>query len=207
MDTRSGLERSEITGRTSEWLEHPDDREKKTSPFSVSSNTSLSFENRLRTRQGDYRQLAWTAARQADLFYCVARDVTEQLQQEETLARAEEQLRQAHKMEAVGQLTGGIAHDFNNMLTGVIAALGLIQRRLKAGRTDGVDEYIEAGLNSAHRAATLTHSLLAFARRQSLDIKAQDVNGLIEGMQEICGARWAKTLLWSSTWRMSFGPP
>ena len=115
----------------------------------------------------------------------LARDVTDQLQREETLARAEEQLRQAHKMEAVGQLTGGIAHDFNNMLTGVIAALGLIQRRLKAGRTDGVNEYIEAGLNSAHRAATLTHSLLAFARRQSLDIKAQDVNGLIGGMQDI----------------------
>jgi PAS domain S-box-containing protein len=180
-----GWDSSEIAGRTSEWLEHPEDREKKRSPFSVSSDASLSFENRLRTRQGDYRQLAWTAVRQADLFYCVARDVTEQLQHEETLARAEEQLRQAHKMEAVGQLTGGIAHDFNNMLTGVIAALGLIQRRLNTGRTDGVKEYIEAGLNSAHRAATLTHSLLAFARRQSLDIKAQDINALIEGMQEI----------------------
>jgi C4-dicarboxylate-specific signal transduction histidine kinase len=97
--------------------------------------------------------------------------MTEQLQREETLARAEEQLRQAHKMEAVGQLTGGIAHDFNNMLTGVIASLGL--RRLKTGRTDGINDYIEAGLNSAHRAATLTHSQLAFARRQSLDIEAQ----------------------------------
>ena len=88
-------------------------------------------------------------------------------------------------MEAVGQLTGGIAHDFNNMLTGVIASLGLIKRRLKGGRSDGIDELIEAGLTSAHRAATLTHSLLAFARRQSLDVKSHDINGLVTGIQEI----------------------
>jgi PAS domain S-box-containing protein len=180
-----GWESGEITGRTSEWLEHPDDQRNKRSPFSVSSDANINFENRLRTRQGEYRNFAWRAARQENLFYCVARDMTEQLQREEILARAEEQLRQAHKMEAVGQLTGGIAHDFNNMLTGVIASLGLIQRRLKAGRTDGVDDLIEAGQHSAHRAAALTHSLLAFARRQSLDIKAQDIDALIEGMREI----------------------
>lgn len=180
-----GWSAKEIIGRTFEWLEHPDDKASKRSPFGGDADTGLNFENRLRTRQGDYRSFAWTAARQSGLFYCVARDMTEQLQQEQTLARAEEQLRQAHKMEAVGQLTGGIAHDFNNMLTGVIASLGLIQRRLKAGRTDGLTGYIEAGLDSANRAATLTHSLLAFARRQSLDIKAQDVNARILGIQEI----------------------
>jgi PAS domain S-box-containing protein len=180
-----GWDAGEIVGQTTAWLEHPDDSKKRHPPLDESTDASLNFENRLRTRQGDYRSFAWTAVRRAGLLYCVARDMTEQLQREETLARAEEQLRQAHKMEAVGQLTGGIAHDFNNMLTGVIAALGLIQRRLKAGRTDGVNEYIEAGLNSAHRAATLTHSLLAFARRQSLDIKSQDVNTLITGLNEI----------------------
>ncbi|HET6388539.1 PAS domain-containing protein [Hyphomicrobium sp.] len=180
-----GWSANEIIGRTSDWLEHPDDQAGKRSPFGTDASFALNFKNRLRTKQGDYRSFAWTAARQAGLFYCVARDMTEQLQREETLARAEEQLRQAHKMEAVGQLTGGIAHDFNNMLTGVIASLGLIQRRLKAGRTDGLTNYIEAGLDSANRAATLTHSLLAFARRQSLDIKAQDVNARILGIQEI----------------------
>ena len=180
-----GWSADEIVGRTSEWLQHPDDRETNRAPFNADSVAGFIFNNRLRTRGGDYRSLSWTAVPQAGLFYCVARDVTEQLQQEETLARAEDQLRQAHKMEAVGQLTGGIAHDFNNMLTGVIASLGLIQRRLKAGRTDGVDDFIEAGLNSAHRAATLTHSLLAFARRQSLDVKAQDINALVAGIQEI----------------------
>ena len=176
---------NEIVGRTSQWLLHPDDAEQTRRPFEARDGTGVSFQNRLRTREGEYRTLAWTAVPQSGLFYCVARDVTDQLRREDSLARAEEQLRQAHKMEAVGQLTGGIAHDFNNMLTGVIASLGLIQRRLKAGRTDGLDEFIEAGMSSASRAATLTHSLLAFARRQSLDVKSQDINAVIAGVQEI----------------------
>jgi PAS domain S-box-containing protein len=180
-----GWRSDEIVGRDSRWLQHPDDGDRSHLPLNASDGASASFQTRLRTRQGDYRSLAWTAVPQSGLIYWVARDVTEQLRREDSLARAEEQLRQSHKMEAVGQLTGGIAHDFNNMLTGVIASLGLIQRRLKAGRTDGLNEFIEAGMNSASRAATLTHSLLAFARRQSLDVKSQDINALISGIQEI----------------------
>ncbi len=179
-----GWRADEIIGRTSQWIQHPED-EVRQYPLDASEGASASFQSRLRTRQGEYRSLAWTAVPQGGIVYWVARDVTDQLRREETLARAEDQLRQSHKMEAVGQLTGGIAHDFNNMLTGVIASLSLIQRRLKAGRTDGLTEFIEAGINSANRAATLTHSLLAFARRQSLDVKSQDVNALITGIQEI----------------------
>ncbi|MDC6726322.1 histidine kinase dimerization/phospho-acceptor domain-containing protein, partial [Leclercia adecarboxylata] len=82
--------------------------------------------------------------------------------------RAEEALRHAQKMEAIGQLTGGLAHDFNNMLTGVLGALDLIQRRLASGSTGDLDRYIDAATTSANRAAALTHRLLAFARRQSL---------------------------------------
>ena len=101
------------------------------------------------------------------------------------LARTEEQLRQSQKMDAIGQLTGGIAHDFNNMLTGVTASMDLIRRRLKSGRTDDVERFLDAASTSAQRAATLTHSLLAFARRQSLDIAPKDVNNLIGGLREI----------------------
>jgi PAS domain S-box-containing protein len=180
-----GWQADEIVGRDSRWLQHPDDSDRTHLPLDANDGASASFQTRLRTRQGDYRSLAWNAVSQSGLIYWVARDVTDQLRREDSLARAEEQLRQSHKMEAVGQLTGGIAHDFNNMLTGVIASLGLIQRRLKAGRTDGLNEFIEAGMNSASRAATLTHSLLAFARRQSLDVKSQDINALISGIQEI----------------------
>ncbi|MDE1148707.1 MAG: PAS domain-containing protein [Azospirillaceae bacterium] len=92
---------------------------------------------------------------------------------------AEEQLRQAQKMEALGQLTGGIAHDFNNMLMGISGAVELIRRRLTTGRGDGLERYLDAAASSVQRAAGLTHRLLAFARRQSLDTRPQDVNGLV----------------------------
>ena len=101
------------------------------------------------------------------------------------LMRAEEQLRQAHKMEAVGQLTGGIAHDFNNMLTGVIGGLDLLKRHLAAGRLDRTDRYIDAATLSAQRAAGLTQRLLAFSRRQSLDVQPVDVEQVVVGMEEL----------------------
>ncbi|MEB0040660.1 MULTISPECIES: GAF domain-containing protein [unclassified Pseudomonas] len=98
---------------------------------------------------------------------------------------AEEALRHAQKMDAIGQLTGGIAHDFNNMLTGVLGALDLIQRRVAAGRVAEVDRYINAAMTSANRAASLTHRLLAFARRQSLNPQAVDVNQMVMSMEEL----------------------
>ncbi|WP_143220608.1 MULTISPECIES: PAS domain S-box protein [unclassified Achromobacter] len=101
------------------------------------------------------------------------------------LMRAEEALRQAQKMEAVGQLTGGIAHDFNNMLTGVIGGLALVQRYIALGRMDRVDKYIETATVSAQRAAALTSRLLAFGRRQSLDLKPTDVNVLVASMEDL----------------------
>jgi signal transduction histidine kinase/CheY-like chemotaxis protein len=87
----------------------------------------------------------------------------------------EERLRQAQKMEAVGQLTGGIAHDFNNMLQGIVLPLQVIRKRLAQQRFDNLDGYVEAGLASARRAASLTQRLLAFSRRQPLDEKVADV--------------------------------
>lgn len=98
---------------------------------------------------------------------------------------AEEALRHAQKMDAIGQLTGGIAHDFNNMLTGVLGALDLIQRRVAAGRVGEIDRYINAAITSANRAASLTHRLLAFARRQSLNPKAVNVNRMVNSMEEL----------------------
>ncbi|WP_245259738.1 response regulator [Methylopila sp. 73B] len=99
--------------------------------------------------------------------------------------RAEEQLRQAQKMEAVGQLTGGIAHDFNNMLTGVMGSLDIIRRRIDSGRLDDLDRFMTAASTSAQRAANLTQRLLAFSRRQSLDPRAIDVNGLVRSLEEL----------------------
>ena len=101
------------------------------------------------------------------------------------LRHNEEALRQSQKMEAVGQLTGGIAHDFNNMLTGIIGSLELLRRRLARGRLDDLDSLIDLGVTSANRAAGLTHRLLAFSRRQSLDSKAVQMNELVQSMGEL----------------------
>ena len=88
-------------------------------------------------------------------------------------------------MEAIGQLTGGIAHDFNNLLTGISGSMELMQTRLRQGRTGDLGRYISAAAESATRAAALTHRLLAFARRQTLELKQVDVNKLTAGMEEL----------------------
>jgi PAS domain S-box-containing protein len=99
--------------------------------------------------------------------------------------RAEDALRHAQKMEAVGQLTGGIAHDFNNMLTGIIGSLDLMQRYIANGRANEIGRFTEAAVSSANRAAALTHRLLAFSRRQSLDRKQLNVNELIASLEDL----------------------
>ncbi len=103
----------------------------------------------------------------------------------ENRERVEETLRQSQKMEAVGQLTGGIAHDFNNLLQGITGSLELVRTRATQGRTAEFDRYIETAMGSANRAATLTHRLLAFSRRQTLDPMPTDTNALIDGMADL----------------------
>lgn len=100
------------------------------------------------------------------------------------LERTSEVLRQAQKMEAVGQLTGGIAHDFNNMLSVIIGSLDLLGRRLPEGEAR-LRRYAENAMEGARRAATLTHRLLAFSRQQPLNPQAVDLNKLVSGMSEL----------------------
>ena len=114
-----------------------------------------------------------------------AHDISERVEREIRLAEAEEALRQAQKMEAVGQLTGGIAHDFNNLLTGVIGSLDLLKRKLDMGKVDQLERHADVALASANRAAALTHRLLAFSRRQPLDPKPVAANALVRGMEEL----------------------
>ena len=101
------------------------------------------------------------------------------------IADLNDRLRQSYKMEAVGQLTGGIAHDFNNLLTGILGSLQLMQVRIGQGRIGDLDRYIGLATTSANRAASLTHRLLAFSRRQTLDPQQVDVNRLATSMEEL----------------------
>ncbi len=99
--------------------------------------------------------------------------------------QAENQLRQAQKMEAVGHLTGGVAHDFNNLLMVILGNLELAQHSLEISDLLRAQRKIETAQGGAQRAATLTRRLLAFARRQSLEPQPVDVNKVVSGMSEI----------------------
>ncbi|SDC49924.1 PAS domain S-box protein [Belnapia rosea] len=101
------------------------------------------------------------------------------------LMETEAALRQSQKMEAVGQLTGGLAHDFNNLLAGIAGSLELMKTRIAQGRLSEVHRYLTAARGAADRAAALTHRLLAFSRRQTLEPKPTDTNRLIAGLEEL----------------------
>jgi PAS domain S-box-containing protein len=111
-------------------------------------------------------------------FAKVTRDMSEK-------RAMEEQLRQSQKMEAVGQLTGGLAHDFNNILTGISGSLELMQMRMAQGRLADVERYLVSAQGAVNRAAALTHRLLAFSRRQTLDPKPTNVNRLLQDLEDL----------------------
>lgn len=164
----------------------PEDKASMLEAMEVASKGGRSdFELRLKHADGAPRWISWRTSQEDGAIYGFGRDVTLEREQAETLKDTEAQLRQSQKMEAVGQLTGGIAHDFNNLLTGIIGALSILRRRISAGRLDDLDRFIDAATTSAHRAASLTHRLLAFSRRQSLDRQAVDVNKLVNSMEDL----------------------
>ena len=176
----------QMIGRTVFEFIHPEDLlSGQDAPMKASTKALPVFENRYRHLDGGYRSLSWVAAPENDLIYASGRNVTDERQREQELAEAQERLRQAQKMEAVGQLTGGIAHDFNNLLGGITGSLDLLQRRLAAGRIDGLERYASTATTCAQRAAALTQRLLAFARRQPLDPKRVDANRLVAEMEEL----------------------
>ena len=117
--------------------------------------------------------------------YNLVYDVTERLRNQAKLAESQEALRQSQKMEAVGQLTGGLAHDFNNLLTGISGSLDLLQKRVAQGRINDLDRYLIAAQGASKRAAALTHRLLAFSRRQTLDPRPTNVHQLVVGMADL----------------------
>ncbi len=208
--TYTGQSERDVAGQG--WTEaiHPDDRERVVAHWcgAVEGRHAYDLEYRLRRHDGVHRWFKVVALPMLDgegddLWIGSNTDIQEIADAREVLARSredlkrlveertaslmsvEEQLRQSQKMEAVGQLTGGIAHDFNNLLAGITGSLDLLQSRTAKGRYDDVPRFIAAAQGAAKRAASLTHRLLAFSRRQTLLPKSTDINRLVAGMEEM----------------------
>lgn len=129
--------------------------------------------------------LMWSAVIGASEVILVGRDMSREHAAEAALANANEQLRQAQKMEAIGQLTGGLAHDFNNLLTSMTGAVDIIRQDVDAGRSDRLVRCLATIEASTQRAAAITHRLLAFGRRQPLNARATDLEAIITGLGEL----------------------
>ncbi len=184
--TLLGYTPEELVGHHVNEFVIPDDHPGTTEAYELAARGGRPrIENRYRHKDGSTRWISWVAATAGDMAYATGRDITVEKEREAELAKAQEALRQSQKMEAVGQLTGGLAHDFNNLLTGVTGSLELMQTRIAQGRIKDVDRYVNAAQGAAKRAAALTHRLLAFSRRQTLDPKPTDVNRLVRGMEEL----------------------
>jgi PAS domain S-box-containing protein len=168
-------------------LLHPDDLEHTRAGFELTQvgQPALRFVNRYRCKDGRYRWISWIGIPEEGYVYCTGRDVTAEREAEIELAAAQEALRHSQKMDAIGQLTGGIAHDFNNLLTGIIGSLDIVRRRIAAGRPAEISRFMDAASTSAQKAGALTHRLLAFARRQPLDIRPNNINRLVDGMEDL----------------------
>jgi PAS domain S-box-containing protein len=183
-----GWSEPEIASRVFFEFIHPDDLTRTQAAWIDATQhgiPALRFENRYVRKDGSYRWLSWVAVPEGGKVYRSARDITENKERAEALLLAEDALHQAQKMEAVGQLTGGLAHDFNNLLAAISGSFEVIERSIASGRLDKVEYFMAMGRASVKRAAALTHRLLAFSRRQTLDPRPVNMNRLIAGMEDL----------------------
>ncbi|MCF5584831.1 response regulator [Pseudomonas syringae] len=176
----------ELLGSSIMTLLHPDDVGNTQNALRHAVDHVLPlFENRYQHVDGTYHWFGWTAAPGNGIIFALGKHLNHEKQRIEALRVAEETLVQSQKMEAVGQLTGGLAHDFNNLLMGITGNMELLLSRIRQERFTELERYINAALEGSRRAASLTHRLLAFSRRQTLAPKATDIDHLVAGMDEL----------------------
>ena len=207
-----GYDPADAVGRHFSEFIWPDDlpRTQETLDKAETRGDLSDYVNRYAHADGTVRWISWRATTEGPLIYSYGRDITAERLQAEALDRAEEGLRQAQKMEAVGQLTGGIAHDFNNMLAVIMGSLDLLDRRLTP--EDGrARRYLSSALEGAKRAASLTKRLLAFSRQQPLRPEVINANRLVSEMSDLLrhslGAQVRlETVLGGGLWNIDVDP-
>lgn len=180
----TGYAPEEMIGQSFARFIYPEDRITLAQPIRRGRHERVTdVDARMVTRDGRVRQFVWNATPERGLAFINGRDVTDERARQDELFAAQEALRQAQKLEAIGQLTGGVAHDFNNLLSPIIGGLDILRRRGVGGERE--HRLIDGALQSAERAKVLVQRLLAFARRQPLQVRAVALAPLIEELREL----------------------
>ncbi|TCD01895.1 PAS domain-containing hybrid sensor histidine kinase/response regulator [Erythrobacteraceae bacterium CFH 75059] len=184
--TLLGWSPEDLIGRPFPEITHPDDLEETLVKFRSVFDEPLvdPYEFRLRHKDGSYRYFAWTAQFNNGAVFATGRDMTQQRLQAEALAATEAALRQSQKLETIGQLTGGVAHDFNNLLMAIRSSLDLLEKRLP-GDDAKLGALLRNAVKATERGASLTQRMLAFARKQELDVRPTSIVDLLEGMRDL----------------------
>lgn len=188
-----GITRDEFVATQESFFEfvHPDDREvvAAAANASLESDVAFSIDHRIVLADGSIRYVHEAAEVTRNdrgepiRMLGTVQDRTERAEAQRLLAESEEELRQAHKMEAVGQLTGGIAHDFNNILAIVLGNLELLAEDVRDDET--MARRVDTALSASARGSALTHRLLDFSRKQGAELIVVDVSEAIDSAIEL----------------------
>ena len=180
----TGYTADEVTGHTFRRFIYPEDWPAVIAAIHAGRRAPVrEVEARLIHRDGTLREFVWSASPEAGRAYVSGRDVSEERARQRALFAAQEALRAAQKLDAIGQLTGGVAHDFNNLLSPIIGTLDLLRKR-ETGE-ERTTRMIDAAQQSAERARLLVQRLLTFARRQPLQLQPVDLAALVVGLREL----------------------
>jgi PAS domain S-box-containing protein len=178
-----GWSEADLVGRTSEWLVHPNDREKTLDELTrlLNGHKTLRFENRLRHKDGTYCRLSWTAVPDRGLIYAVARDVTELKNAEEQLRASRRELSAVNRRTTMGEMTASIAHEINQPLASITtrASTGLQWLSNEEPDLDKVRKILRAIVEDGHRASDVIASIRSMFGKGDAEKSTVSVNAIL----------------------------